>query len=105
MIHIRVEPVGKGYYELLESIIIEGIRIPSGFKWNGASIPRFFWRVVGTPFQPKYMAPSMVHDFLCGDEQYSRKEADKLFYKLLLVNGVNKILARTMYYGVRIGAR
>jgi hypothetical protein len=36
----------------------------SFWTWNGASIPRFFWRVFGSPFCGKHRRPSVLHDYL-----------------------------------------
>ena len=108
--YISVTPLpDEGKYQLNEpGAIIEGVHIPPGFKWDGASIPRFLWRVVDSPFQPELMVPSMVHDYLYeqGDASgFSRKQADRLLRKLLRANGVDDDLAKTMYSGVRIGGR
>ena len=109
MLYIKVETIPESdKYRLSESTIIEGVKIAKGFEWDGASIPKLFWTEIGSPFSPKFMAPSMVHDYLyvVGDKSgYSRKEADKLFKKLLIANGVSKELAETMYAGVRIGGK
>jgi len=107
MMYINVTPLPKeGKYRLNQAVIIEGVHVPAGFKWDGASIPRFLWRVVDSPFQPDLMVPSLVHDYLYeqGDKSgFTREEADKLFHKLLIANGVDEDLAETMYSGVRVG--
>jgi len=107
IMYIHVTPLAReNKYQLDEDVIIDGVRIEAGFQWNGASNPRFFWRILGSPFQPKYMVPSLVHDYLYSLGQasgYSRREADKLFFKLLIANGVNRKLAKTLYSGVRVG--
>lgn len=38
--------------------------IPAGYSWDGASVPRFFHRVV-TPFDPKVITAALEHDYLC----------------------------------------
>jgi hypothetical protein len=107
MMYINVTPLpDKGKYRLNTAVIIEGVHIPEGFEWDGASIPRFLWRIVSSPFQPDLMVPSLVHDYLYsqGDKSgYDREQADELFKKLLMANGVDDDLAETMYAGVRIG--
>ncbi len=30
--------------------------------WDGASVPRFFWRLIGSPFRGRYRWPSIFHD-------------------------------------------
>ena len=102
---IIVETIAsENQYKLWHSVIIEGIKIPSAYMWDGASIPRFLWRVVGSPFQPKFMAPSLLHDYRYEHGIGTRKAADNQFHKLLLINGVDKALAKTMYTGVRLFA-
>jgi hypothetical protein len=107
MMFINVTPLAdRGKYRLNQAVIIEGIHIPAGVEWDGASIPRFLWRVVDSPFQPDLMVASLVHDYLYsqGDKSgYNREEADELFKKLLMANGVGEALAETMYAGVRFG--
>ena len=107
MFFIKVEPQpGSNCYKLLEAVIIEGVHVPADFLFDGASIPRILWEEIGSPFQPRFMAPALVHDWIYRAEDhcgFSRKEADKLFKKLLLANGVDEDLAKSMYAGVRIG--
>ena len=101
---IRTEPIpSTNLYKLIESVIIEGIKIPAGFTWNGASIPRALWPVIGSPFEPRLQAPAMVHDYCC-HSGFNRKKADKVFRKLLIANGVSKVRANIMYAGVRAAA-
>jgi len=104
---IDVTPLPKEKkYRLNKGVIVDGVQVPVGFTWDGASIPRFLWRVVSSPFQPELMVPSMVHDYLysLGDKSgFTRKQADKLFRKLLRANGVDDDLVKTIYTGVRVG--
>ena len=105
--YVEVEPVPEhNKYKLLKSVIVEGVKIPKDFEWDGASIPRIFWEEIGSPFSPKFMVPSLVHDYLYSvgtSSGLNRRQADKLFKKLLLANGVDESLAETMYTGVRVG--
>jgi len=39
------------------------VKVPVGFRWNGASIPRFWWRVFGSPFVGIHRLPSVIHDW------------------------------------------
>jgi hypothetical protein len=107
---IHVIPIPEsGTYMLAMSVYIEGIYIPSGFQWNGASIPKFLWPILGSPFAPEMMVASLVHDYLYSDEpavrHISRKQADNIFRKLLIANGMDKETAETLYTGVRIGGK
>lgn len=77
------------------------IFISKGFIYDGASIPRFLWSIIGCPFRPKYRAVALVHDYL-----YSiyadRKLADQIFKQMLLDAGVSKVKAATMYRALRM---
>ena len=67
---------------------------------NGASIPRFFWRVIGCPFVGKYRRASVIHDVLCQRKDIPHKEVHKLFHLMMLHDGVSKSKAWTMYQAV-----
>jgi len=104
---IDVTPLPKeGKYRLNKGVVVDGVMVPVGFEWDGASIPRFLWRVVTSAFQPDIMVPSMVHAYLYSlgtSSGKTRKQADQLFRKLLRANGVDDDLVKTLYSGVRIG--
>lgn len=38
--------------------------IHNGFTWNGADIPRFLWRLIGSRTDNDFLLASMVHDYL-----------------------------------------
>ncbi|MCQ2754653.1 MAG: DUF1353 domain-containing protein [bacterium] len=38
--------------------------IPKKYIWNGADIPRIFWRLVGSKTDNAFLLASMVHDYL-----------------------------------------
>lgn len=65
--------------------------IPKGYCWDGATIPRIFWRLIGSKTDPAFLIPSMIHDVLCEHHEYvdnDRYFADKIFERLLYVSGV-----------------
>jgi len=77
---------------------------PKGSIINGASIPRFLWSSVGSPFVGDYRNASVVHDVGCDDPTQDRKAVDKMFYHACRAGGCSSINARKLYLGVRIGA-
>ena len=98
----------SGRRELCQDIIIEfngGIyfKVPKGFECDGSSIPRFFWRVFGSPTTGPNLLAGIVHDYLYhkGSNFYDRKKCDEIFYEVLVELGKPKVLARGMYYAVR----
>lgn len=105
----HIEPVpGTVEYRLCESwrIMIAGLgdlRIHSGYRTDGASIPRLFWRLIGHPYLPSYLAPALAHDALYQAELADRRECDRTLYVQLLRNGVGRLPAWIIWAAVRLG--
>lgn len=38
--------------------------VHNGYTWNGADIPRFLWRLIGSRTDNDFLLASMVHDYL-----------------------------------------
>ena len=83
-----------------------GIQINKGYNWNGANIPRFLWRVVGSQYNPEFLPASMVHDWLCENKSFIVKNgvqiSSDIFKDILLLYGVNKLKAWIMASAVRM---
>lgn len=60
----------------------EYIVIPSGYRWDGASIPRVFNWLIGAKLAPEFALASMVHDHLY-EMLYPKPTADAIFFELL----------------------
>lgn len=97
--------------------------VPEGFKYDGASVPRIYWTIVG--FLPDGLgrAAALIHDYiyvykgkipkghlLVKDDsgqwveyqgEWIRKRADKLFLSLLIKGGVPKIRRNLAYWAVK----
>ena len=71
---------------------------PAGTRTDGASIPRFFWRIIGPPMTGRYRQAAVIHDaaytgvlqWLASGAplDYDRKSADALFLQLMEALGV-----------------
>lgn len=101
------------------------ILIPRGFIFDGASIPRFFWRIVGHPFHPKRLIAALIHDALFGkingrvkifiggyllDNEramnfFDQEKTDAVFKGLLIACKNTKFIVYTMCKAVSIGGR
>ena len=77
--------------------------VPEGFRSDGMSINRIFWRMLSPKLDFKTLVPSVIHDWCYSTGVISRKEADELYYDLLVENGFGKIKSRLVYWGVRLG--
>lgn len=78
------------------SVIVKG-----GFLTDGASMPRFLWRLFGSPFTGKYTASAIIHDSLYGTHLLSKEQTDSLFLEMMEVEDVALWKRTCMYYGVR----
>ena len=77
------------------------IIVPMDFIYDGASIPRFLWSVVGHPFG-KYAPAAVLHDYLYTYHKYPRRTVDKIFLEAMCVIGVKGWRRRIMYAAVRL---
>lgn len=78
--------------------------VPKGFETDGASIPRFLWRVCGHPLQYPRVYAALVHDYLYsgGMPHVTRKQADEIYRTLLVKYGHGKAAAAVEYYALRL---
>jgi len=79
--------------------------VPPLFLSDGLSIPRLFRSVFSK--SPSYIAAGIAHDYTYRilPHKMTRKQADKLFLKLMRGYGVGFWTRRAIYRAVRIGAR
>ena len=73
---------------------------PKNYKINGASIPRPFWAVIGSPYVGEYRNASVVHDFYCDAKTETWQDVHRMFYDACIAGGVSKAKARIMYAAV-----
>lgn len=78
--------------------------VPMGFQTDGASIPRLFWFLVGSPFTPEVIEGATLHDYLYStpDADTTRREADDVFHSFMRQRGVGRLRARLMWLAVRL---
>ncbi|MDA7950170.1 MAG: DUF1353 domain-containing protein [Pirellulaceae bacterium] len=73
---------------------------PAGTIFDGASIPRFFWWIIGSPYVGLYREAAVVHDVYCVLEERHWRDVHKMFYDLMIDSGVHKIRAYIMWLAV-----
>lgn len=77
--------------------------IPKGYTWDGASIPRMFWRLIGSNTSPEFLIPSLIHDVLCEHHDYidyDRYLSTIVLERLLYCSGVNPFKRWLMKHSV-----
>lgn len=91
-------------FRLLEPLTYGGLTVPAGFESDGASVPRFFWRIVFPPGDARALLAAFLHDFIYRTHPagWTRKQADELFRKLLIEDGISRNSANMAYWGVRL---
>ena len=45
-----------------------------GYTWNGADIPRIFWRIIGARCDNDFLIASLVHDYMLEFQEFLIKE-------------------------------
>ena len=88
------------------------ITVKKDFVFDGASIPRIFWRTIGPPMAGKYAHATLLHDELYvrkslyrnGQKiKISRKEADDLMLVVMKDDGESWWRRNAIHRGVRLG--
>ena len=67
--------------------------IPKGYCFDGASIPRLFWRIIGSNTDNSFLIPALIHDYLCENHNcvnFDRAFSTEVFNALLEASGVGK---------------
>lgn len=77
--------------------------IPKNYCFDGASVPRFFWRVIGPNTDNKFLVASLIHDVLCENHSYvdnDRNFSTEVFNALLEASEVFSIKRFFMKHSV-----
>lgn len=107
LVEVHHEPDGQGnVFTLREDLEIswdgKTITVPAGFRSDGASVPRFFWRVVFPPSDNRAMRAAFAHDYVyrIHPDGWTKALADAMFYALLIRGGIPELRAWLAYLGV-----
>lgn len=104
---LKTEDIDNRRKRLLEGISVIScgylIKVKAGLIYDGASIPKLFWNLIGSPFTGKYRVASLVHDALYASEGLDRKKCDEVFLDLMEQDGVGYFKRYAMYWAVRLG--
>lgn len=77
--------------------------ISKGYDWDGATISKVFYRIIGSREDIRFKIASLIHDFLCEHKQcvdYDRYFADKVFERLLKVADTWSFIRWIMFHSV-----
>lgn len=90
--------------------------IYNGYTWNGADIPKFFYRIIGSRTSNCFLIASLLHDFLLEFKSYILREVlhneisieeyrrltSLIFREKLKTQGTNTIKANIMAWCVDV---
>ena len=68
--------------------------IPKGYCYDGASVPRLFWRIIGPNTDNRFLVPALIHDILCEHHDYvdnDRSFSTEVFNALLESSKISKL--------------
>jgi hypothetical protein len=103
---IVVRLLDDGYsVELLEPFGFKDSRgvvwtVPKGAVISGASIPRTYWSVIGSPLSGQYRAASILHEYYTEAKSRPRDDVNNMFYEALQKSGVSSVQAKTIFAAV-----
>jgi len=89
-------------YDYETSALGVRVDIAAGFLFDGLSIPRVFWRVVGHPLMGRALRGGLTHDALYASHLVDRDFADRMFLAVLTEDGVSWHTRRIMYLAVHL---
>ena len=103
-IDIKSYPNGDTFVILEEyPFVFQGqtYTVPVGYRSDGASVPRFFWRMLSPKIDSQTLDASVVHDYMYDKKIGTRLEADRYYLIGLLLHGYPAWKCILTYIGVR----
>src|SRR3972149_385020 len=74
------------------------ISVLKTFDFDGASIPRIFWSLIGSPTTGSYTRAACLHDGLYSSQAFPRKKSDELFLEAMKAGGVGDVCRKLLFY-------
>lgn len=103
--NLDIRHIGANTFLILAPLVYENkqfvITVYDGFDYDGASIPKALWSIIGCPMGELYSSAACIHDALYASRLLDRKLCDKIFHEAMLSSGVDRALAKKMYLAVR----
>ena len=95
--------LSKGFYE---DTFIGQLHLLKGALSDGASGPIFTLNMLGlSRFDPEIERAVWVHDLLYGFGKISKADADRIFFDILMADGLDRVRASVLYRAVKWGGK
>ena len=91
---------GVTLYELRQTVVLAGYRVPIGYRYDGPSIPRPIWPLL--PRTDKYLISAAVHDHAL-EHGTPWAEANALMRQAMRQSGVTPWRRKVIAAGIEIG--
>ena len=75
---------------------------PVGTRFNGASIPKPLWPIIGSPYVTYARRISVLHDYYFTIRTIPTIEVNQMFYDGCVADGVPVVKAKAMYEALMI---
>ena len=97
--------IGDQAYEVMSPLVynngIKQVTVHKGFDFDGASIPRPLWGIVGSPMTDGYQRAGCLHDALYASQLFPREICDLYFLEAMKADKVGYFKRYAMYWAVR----
>ena len=101
MSRLILERTGNLEFRLVFDAVLFGVKVPEGFRTNGASVPQPFWSIL-SPFTHAF-EPANVHDFrYCFPGEIPRRQADREFLRNMKTHGVFWLTRWIVFLAARV---
>lgn len=74
--------------------------VPAGYISNGASVPRFFWRL-WPPLTGPWRVPAIIHDYHCEAKIHDSVAVHAMFYHAMRAYGTSETSSHALWAAVR----
>lgn len=75
--------------------------VKKGFDFDGASIPKWLWGVIGSPVDTTKLVAALLHDVIYASNILKQKEADALFLEVLEAFDEKWVIRNNCWMAVR----
>lgn len=102
---LELKVIGNQRYEVTRPLIYKlahlRLVVHEGFDFDGASIPRALWSLIGSPLSGGYQRSACLHDALYASQLFPRAKCDEIFLEAMKSEGIGRVKRYLMYSAVR----
>ena len=103
---MKIEPIPKtDKYRLCEDEVLtykgRNYLMKAGTISNGGSIPRIFWSISVTPYDPRAIRGFFWHDNFYATQEITKGLADEILKYIIIEDGIEEQVAENIYLSVR----